>query len=108
MSHIPPDTHHRLESPEPLALGSSAGLGAGAGAHGMTNAELAAAIEAAWQLQQRTYNGSATYQDICDHLRDLLRTQQARACVMPPAWPAPSPTLAAAPISSDVQRLTLV
>ena len=78
---------------EPLALKSNEGLGAASEEHGMTNAELADAIEAAWQLQQRTYTGSATYPAICDHLRDLLRTQQARARVLTapqPPWPVPT------------------
>jgi len=48
----------------------------------MTNDELARAIAAAWDMQHRTGRMSANYQDVVDHLAELLKAQQKRAGLM--------------------------
>lgn len=55
------------------------GLGAGAEAGRLTHAELADAIERAWQMQHRTGRMSANHGDITAHLAALLKEQRRRA-----------------------------
>ena len=50
---------------------------------GLTNAELIAAIEAAFLLTQRTASVTATYTPAVEHYEALLKEQQRRA--LPPA-----------------------
>lgn len=63
----------------PGALRPNDGLGAGAEAGRLTHAELADAIEQAWQMQHRTGRMSANHGDITAHLAALLKEQRRRA-----------------------------